>query len=277
MPPHTVSLVFFATILTKLCRSQHVCPDWTQPDLYPPSFSVSQSELFVVDCIAATNSTKLAATTLQGVVNAETRRGARVYMLLAAWDLFWLNSMQSRGLMPSTNATLTPEQFFSSFSSSFSSCVIPDVRLTHTINVATMIAASDGASIVVEESMSNTLCATKRVTNLSRRWNTSVEAYRWAFENLYQTQNLSRDVLAYYHPYWLQHHLRDFLIQHKVFVWYISASDGDKGTALMMEIMQKTSNEESTRSLTVLGFIAGGPPEDANAYTEYSGVGLMGR
>ena len=273
----TASLVFVFTILTKLCRSQHTCPDWTQPDLYPPPFPVSQSEVFVVDCMEATNGTKLAATTLQGVVNAETGRGARVYMLLASWDLFWLKTMQARGLMPPTNATLTPEEFFSTFSSSFRSCVIPDAKLAHTVNVATMIAASNGGSIVVEESMASSLCATKLVINLSQRWNASVEAYRWAFENLYETHKLSQNVLAYYHPYYLHHHLRDFLIQQKVFVWYISASDGGAGTDLMLEIMQKTSHEDPTRALAVLGFIAGGPREDANAYTEYSGVGLMGR
>ena len=193
-----------ALILTSPVSSQPQppsCRGWTQPDLYPVPFSVSRSELYVVDCTGATNDTKLAATTLQGVVNAETGKGATVYMLLASWDLFWLKTMQNRGLMPPTNATLTPGQFFATFANSFNSCVIPDTKLTHTINVATMIAASDGHSIVVGENVATTLCSTKRVTNLRGRWTKSVAAYRWALENLYVTGKLSQRVLAYYHPY----------------------------------------------------------------------------
>ena len=93
----------------------------------------------------------------------------------------------------------------------------------------------------------------------------------------YAGGKLAQGTIAYYHPYWLDHHLRDYLIAAKVFVFYISVADGVAGTALMHEVMAKTSHGTPTKAVSVIGFIGGGGPmEDANAYDEYSGVGLMG-
>ena len=171
------------------------CPTWTEPDLYPPPKTASASVLFVVDCTAANNATKLAATTLQGVVNADERTGARVYLLLAAdqasvgiagWDSFWLETFRTRGLVPSTITTLAPEQFFVRFADSYDAIVIIDSdHLFHTINVATMIAATEERSIVVHADMVTTLGKGKRATDLRGRWNSSVAMYTWALENLY--------------------------------------------------------------------------------------------
>ena len=103
------------------------CPTWTEPDLYPRPHSVSASSLIVVDCTSASNATKLAATTLQGVVNA-VPTGARVYLLQAGWDRFWLDTFRTRGLLPSNSTALTPEEFFVRFADAYDAVVIVDAR-----------------------------------------------------------------------------------------------------------------------------------------------------
>ena len=193
------------------------CATWTQHDLFPPpAATASASELYVVDCLGATNATKLAATTLQGVINSDSSGVASVYLLLAAWDLYWLETLQARGLMPPTSATLTPTEYFLKYEGSYAQCVVFDPALSHTMNVATMVAATDGHTIVVDPTMVATLGKGKKLVDLRGRWKSSVEGYRWALENLYETHKLTQDVLAYYHPYALDQHLRDYLIQQKV-------------------------------------------------------------
>jgi hypothetical protein len=270
----------------KLKTDDASCATWTEPDLYPPPHTASATEVYAVDCTAATNATKLAAATLQGVVNSDQASGARAYLLLAAdqpsvgiagWDRFWLQTFQKRGLMPTSRTTLTPEQFFGKFADAYDAVVVVDTEhLFHTINIATMIAASEERSIVLTPEQLPTLGKGKNVTDLRGRWKSSVAMYSWALQNLYLTGKLAQGTIAYYHPYWLAHHLRDYLIAQKVFVFYISVHDGVAGTALMHEIMTKTAHGTPTQAVSVIGFIGGGPAEDVNAYDEYSGVGLMG-
>ena len=270
----------------KLKTDDASCATWTEPDLYPPPHTASATEVYAVDCTAATNATKLAAATLQGVVNSDQASGARAYLLLAAdqpsvgiagWDRFWLQTFRKRSLMPTSRTTLTPEQFFGKFADAYDAVVVVDTEhLFHTINIATMIAASEERSIVLTPEQLPTLGKGKNVTDLRGRWKSSVAMYSWALQKLYLTGKLAQGTIAYYHPYWLAHHLRDYLIAQKVFVFYISVHDGVAGTALMHEIMTKTAHGTPTQAVSVIGFIGGGPAEDANAYDEYSGVGLMG-
>eukprot|EP00662_Eupelagonemidae_sp_cell21_P044348 gene44348-1591_t len=99
------------------------CPAFGEPSLYPASpQAASRTRLTVVDCTAASNTTKLAATTLQGVVNAGAA-GAQVYLLLAAWDPFWLSTVQRRGLAPDHARVLTPPQFFAAYANAFDTVI----------------------------------------------------------------------------------------------------------------------------------------------------------
>ena len=252
------------------------CPRFGGPDLYPAApAAASAATLVFVDCATASNATKLAATTLQGVLNSgSSGRAASVYLLLASWDRFWLATLQKRGLLPQTAAggALTPRaQFFAANTAAFSGVVVTDGDFPATINVATMVAAAARDTIVVDPSMATSLGKGKNVTDLRGRWSSSVAAYRWAFETLYLTKALAPALFAYYHPYWLNHHLRDYLVASRVFHWYISAADGPEGLQLMTDILAQSAEG------TVVGFVAGGPAEDPNAFTEYSGVALMGQ
>eukprot|EP01052_Picozoa_sp_SAG31_P015808 SAG31_NODE_1026_length_10277_cov_105.479466_3_plen_403_part_00 len=270
-----VKLLLGMSVAALLCHvqsSKNDCPRLGEPDLYlAPPVSTASNSLVVVDCVTAGNATKLAATTLQGVLNSHGKSGANVYLLLASWDAFWLATLQQRRLLPPTGSVLTPAQFFATNAKAYTAVVVPDALVPATINVATMMAAADGRTIAADQSMVALLGEGKNVTDLRGRWNSSVAAYRWAFEELYMKKFLAPTLFAYYHPYWLDHHLRDYLIAHKVFTWYISAADGDDGVQLMTDILARSGEG------TVVGFIGGGPIEDPNAFNEYSGVALMGQ
>ena len=140
-----------------------------------------------------------------------------------------------------------------------------------------MIAATEERSIVVHPDMVTTLGKGKRATDLRGRWNSSVEMYTWALENLYASGKLAQGTIAYYHPYWLDHHLRDHLIAAKVFVFYISVADGVAGTALMHEVMAKTSHGTPTKAVSVIGFIGGLAPRQLGERPARAAIVRLGR
>jgi len=76
--------------------------------------------LSVVDLSAASADVKLAATTLQGVINGRGAACSRVYLLLAAWDTYWNTTLVARGRLPANQTLLSADEYFVAFNGSFS-------------------------------------------------------------------------------------------------------------------------------------------------------------
>ena len=187
------------------------------PDVFPRSAPPAK-ELFVCDLRKERADLRLLLYSLQGLVN---RTEPRLYCLSVPTDPFWLERMQERGWIEKTQAVPQPQELIERFRTCYQGLIITDPALPASKNVATMLASvKDG--LVASPRLAKQL-SLPVLEDLRGRWQTSAEAYRWAFDNLWAS--LNHHVIACLWPDHLA--LRDYLVQNKVFIFWMSgALDG---------------------------------------------------
>jgi len=207
------------------------------PDVFPRSAPPAK-DLLVCDLRKERPDLRLLMYSLQGLVN---RTQPRLYCLSVPTDQFWLEQMQKRGWIEKTDTVAQPQELLERFRSCFKGVIVTDPNLPASKNVATMLAGvKDG--LVASPRLGREL-ALPVLDDLRGRWQTSAEAYRWAFDNLWGS--LNHHVIACSWPDHLA--LRDYLVQHKVFIFWISGPlDGARKYAspndevrLMEELLAK--------------------------------------
>lgn len=208
----------FALVAAMLLSSRFLFAGQMFPPGSPPS-----SCLDVVDLRDARHELKLAAATLQGLIN----RGAesRVYLLLAEWDVFWLRELEETGAISKTNS-LSPEAFFQKYRETYDSVIVYDPALPATMNIAVMMASLSEA-VVLAPDHEAWFSAGKSTENLCGQWATNTAAYEWAFETLWPKMN--QRLLACYHPTATQHHMRDYFVRHRVFHFWVTSEEREDG------------------------------------------------
>jgi hypothetical protein len=195
-------------------------PYYTEPKSFPDIFPKSATpakELLVCDLRKARIDQRLMMYCLQGLVN---RAQPRIYCLSGETDPFWLTQMTERGWITGSR-TVQPEELLAQFKDAYKGIIITDPNLPASKNVATMLAGvKDG--LVVSPRLAKSL-SLPVLDDLRGKWKTSVEAYKWAFDNLWP--KLNHHVTACSWPDHLA--LRDYLVQNKVFIFWLSgALDG---------------------------------------------------
>ena len=130
--------------LSLLGAAAHAAPPGLFPAGPPPA-----RVLDVVDVHGADDAAKLAAITLQGVVNRGERAG--VFLLLfdtkAYPTLFWLEQLERKGYIEGTRR-LAVEAYFDTYAGQAKGLVICDPALPASVNVATMIAGLESRVVV---------------------------------------------------------------------------------------------------------------------------------
>ncbi|MBC7329343.1 hypothetical protein H5T88_03190 [bacterium] len=179
--------------------------------LFPRSSSPNEV-LYVYDLTKAPSDLRLATITLQGIINREE---PQIYLLLLPTDEFWLEWMEKRGFVKRVEEIKEISQLLDKFRHKIKGVIIYDPRLPATKNIATMLASLKTA-IVVSPRLAKEL-GLPVVEDLRGRWKRSFEAYRWAFDNLWEKMN--HKVLACLYPdnYWL----RDYLVANKIFTFWL--------------------------------------------------------
>ncbi len=181
------------------------------PPLFPRS-SPPADTLLVCDMTKGQGDWQLAMITLQGIVNREK---PQIYLLLLPTDQLWLDWMLKRGFIKKTEVVSEPRELLNRFRDKIKGVIIFDPRLPATKNIATMLAGLKDA-IVVSPRLAKELNL-PILDDLRGRWKKSIEAYRWALENLWDKMN--HQVLACLYPdhYWL----RDYLVENKIFIFWL--------------------------------------------------------
>jgi hypothetical protein len=189
------------------------------PDIFPKS-SPPASNLLVFDVSKQPPDWQLLLLSLQGIVN---RAQPQIYLLFNSTDSFWLDWMRQREWSRERTLCRSPQELLTRFRDKLKGVVITDPSLPATKNVATMVASvNDG--IVVSPRLAKEMDLPV-IADLRGKWQTNVEAYRWAFDNLWS--RLNHHVIACSYPDHLG--LRDYLVQHKVFIfWLPGPIDGAK-------------------------------------------------
>lgn len=258
-----------AGCIVMLCMAVSVGVDTSTRFLPPPVPTAPL--IFAVDMSSAGSEDKLTASTLQGLVNRQGK--AELYLLLGEGDAFWLSILKSEKFVEGY-ANISLEEALRSYSRFIKTVIVYDPDLPASINAATMMAAVDGGVVVAPERQREGWGAAATTVDLRGRWKTNAEVFRWTIDNLLPKMNPR--VLACYHPTACNHHLRDYLVQQKVFHFWVSGKKSDdacKGDyeaerALAEEVLKKTPP-----NVPVLGFWYSGVDRGLD---EYDGVGLAG-
>jgi hypothetical protein len=198
------------------------------PEIFPRSAPPAR-QLWVCDLRNQRPDLRLLGFVLQGLIN---RSQPRVYCLLHPTDQLWLDHLKARGWVEGTQPTSVLE-LLARFRDLVQGMVITDPHLPASKNVATMLAAIKNA-VVVSPRLAKQLDLPV-LDDLRGRWATNVQAYRWAFDNLWP--RLNHHVLACSWPDHLG--LRDYLVAHKVFIFWLSGPlDGARSGARPQEEVQ---------------------------------------
>ena len=216
-------------------------PLYTEPKSFPDIFPRSKApakELLVCDLRKQRTDVRNMIYGLQGLIN---RSQPRLYCISVNEDELWLDHMRKRGWITSTQVVAKPLDLLTRFRDTYKGVIITDPALPASKNVATMLASvKDG--LVVTSRLAGELNLPV-LDDLRGRWKTSVAAYRWAFDNLWD--KLNHHVIACSWPEHLA--LRDYLVENKVFIFWISGElDGARKYAnpteeakLMEELLAK--------------------------------------
>ncbi len=175
---------------------------------------------------------------LQGLVNRER---PRLYVLFNETDEHWLNWMRQRGWVKRVERVNDATTLVQRFRSAFRGLVVTDPTVPATRNVATMLAGTRGL-LPVSPRLARQL-RLPVVEDLRGRWKRNVDAYRWAFETLWNEMN--HHMVACSYPDHLA--LRDYLVANKIFIFWVSGaidgarpySDPDAEARLAEQILAK--------------------------------------
>lgn len=189
-----------------------------------PRSSAPAPMLEVLDVRAAQPDERLLAASIQGLVN---RTRPRIYLLANPSDGFWLDVLKQRGRVRKTVPIKNVQELVSRHKDVITGLVIPDPALPMSVNVATMLSAVRGYAIASPRLAAST--GVRVAADLRGRWKSSVQAYDWAYENL--RSSLSREAAAWACPSEIFHAQRDYLIQHKLWTFWISGPKDGKPPA----------------------------------------------
>ena len=255
-------------VLLTVAFTQIACGGRLLPKCAPPA-----DILDVIDVNAASNEVKLAATTLQGCVNAQDR--ARVYCVYYnegyIGERFWLNELVSRKYIKGYKH-ITLDEYFTKYNDCYDTVIVYDPNIPATINVATMIAGLE-KGIVIGSPDRFQYGKGKKIIDIRGCWKNNVQAYEWAFQYLWPKMN--HKVIASYHPTY-QHPMRDYLVANKVFTFWVTSDKAADGVVSSYEDEKRFAEKvfaQMPPNTPVIGFWA--TPVDYGL-SEYGGVGLAG-
>jgi hypothetical protein len=158
--------------------------------------------------------------TLQGVVN---KVAPRIYFIYdwqnGSTDREWLQDT----LVPagySYNEISDPMNLVNEFKNEINGVVVVDPELNASINIATTICGLTDSIATTPEMLGRLQSSGFHiVADLRDKWTNDIDAYRWAYRDLYL--NCSEKALASLDPADMQ--LRDYLVGHRVFTFWINS------------------------------------------------------
>jgi hypothetical protein len=158
--------------------------------------------------------------TLQGIINRAT---PRIYFLYD-WDNGWTDRQWLLETIVPADYTYEnvsdPMTLIKEFKSEISGYVMIDPNINATINIATMICGlTNSVASTPEMTAQLRSCGLNVVEDLRGRWNSDLDTYRWAFQNLYS--NCTEMALASLDPMDMQ--LRDCLVAQRVFTFWLNS------------------------------------------------------
>jgi len=225
--------------------------------------------LYVADASALPMDDQLFFNSLQGIT---AQRRPRIYLIRdPRGDEFWLKWMLEKGYVKELKR-VDPWDLPKTFRSEIKGAVIPDPDLPATVNIATMLAGVHQLVICTPDQAKR--LDIKIAYDLRGKWKQNKDAYKWALDHL--GPRLNRRILCSLCPTAAQHRMRDYLIQHRAFTfWICGEKDADRRGATSDEKeFFRTTLAKWPANIPIIGFWYAG--EQAQGISEYGGLVLGG-
>jgi len=232
------------------------------------------STLYVYDIRNDSPEAKLAAMTLQGLINQTT---AKVYVLTREKDLdqMWLDesgkSYTTVTLVSGSNPGL--RTMYRDYQALINKLILWDSSKDWTFNLALMKGALEGGLPVTDTIRSSLISefGSKTIEDIRSNWSGRVDAYDWAVEHL--MLSLDKRILfsAGLRPDWVDYpwNIFDYAVASKSFTFYLDPRIPAEYDALI-QIIEEGGYPPGT---AVLGYASNS--DDLNEYTNPHGVGYV--
>ncbi len=236
--------------------------------VFPRSKGRVAEHLVVYDASKDNEDTRLTLAALQGIVN---RKDPCIYLINPTnppgADEVWLRYMQEKGYTGSEERVASFKELLARFKNSIRGVVVYDPDLPGTVNAACMISSVEDALPVAPKQIEE--LGLPIVEDLRGRWTRNVEAYRYVYDQYWD--KMSHHVLSWTYPRSGNACARDYMIEFKVFTFWLSGyADQERGAdppaeeAFIDELLANTP-----ANVPVMGWPACG---DTKGMQEYSGV-----
>ncbi len=240
------------------------------PDWFPRTPGPMPKHLIVADVAGKSRDVNALLVALQGIVN---RKGPRLYLINptnpAGYDDLWLRYMQDKGYTGEEERLADPMDAVKRFRDEVRGVIVWDPDLPGSQHAAWMLAGVENALPASPETAKET--GLPIVEDLRGRWTRNVDAYRYVFEKHWA--EMSHHVLAWEYPLNTALSSRDYMVQHKVFMFWVSAyGDRERGAdppaemQFAEDILSKTPG-----NVPVMGW----PMYITRGVDEYTAVRLM--
>lgn len=219
--------------------------------------------------------TKLAATTLQGIVHqgGEARVLLQLFPLAPGQSNFWVDQLVEKGYVERIEP-ISAEAYFEKYLPLAKGLVVYDPAVPGTTNVATMVSGVEQRMAIGPDGLDRFRALAPDVLDLRGKWKTNAEAYEWAYAELWP--KMSREIVCTFHYTHTKHHLRDYLVSQRVFTFWVTGQGQDTepyaDRAAEMAIAEKIL-AETPPNIPIIGWWG---EEKDHGMTEYGGVGWAG-
>jgi len=222
----TQSLVINRASVERAAGSRSNLPaHWlpSKPNHVFPQAPGSVSDIVALDLAKLSDDEVFLATTVQGLVN---RTQPRIYLYHADYDHFWAKWLLDQRFVHSIEDVPDLASLLARFPKEINGVIAYDRALPASLHAAMMIGAIKGypatsAGVAAKYGL-------RVEENLTGRWKRNVDAYRELWTK-YRGQFTPR-VLAVHYPFMKQQGPRDYLVQQKIFTFWVSGyADNDPG------------------------------------------------
>lgn len=234
-----------------------------------PTTKCYKKEIVTFNYASVSQGTRLAAVSLQGLVNRDT---ASIFLKDNLSDnMFQL--YLDKDLISVKKEYTNIYKLLSDFKVFFKGAVVYDPTKLFTINLATNVAGVEDRIIISPDMVEDFKRKTGNADIKNLRDNNFVnvkEAFFWFKQNIYPSQ--IKIVLSVANKGYMHDVYRDYLIEFKIpTFWLPGHKDSDYN--IEYENLIKTMFEETPDNIPVLGFW---PDGEGNGYEEFNGVKLAG-
>jgi hypothetical protein len=267
---YLVVLLFCESVLFAkydLGESQNYTPVWSNVQagrMFPKSKPPTDT-IYLFDVRDMDYNDMALATTTQGLIN---RQRAQVYV--GSSEEKWLNWLVSEKYIKNPAKINSLNELLAKLKTK--KVVLIDSQMPGLFNIATMVAGVEGMPVAYPEHIEK--YGLEIGIDLRSKFKTNIEAYQWVFDNYWPRMN--HQVLAWISPEKRFWHLRDYLVEQKIFtMWITGRVDGSIPSANPKEEEQffRLLLSKMPVNMPVLGFPWAG---DGVGIGEQEGVAIIG-